>query len=90
LRFCRALIALRRTTPDLRSGAYASIAAPRDVWAWRRGERHLAAVNLGHEAATLEGIRGTILLGTESSRAGEIIDGRLRVPPNEAAIVACR
>jgi alpha-glucosidase len=90
LGFCRALIALRRTTPDLRSGAYAPIAAPPDVWAWRRGERHLAALNLGREAATLEGIRGTIVVGTECSRAGEIIDGRLRVPANEAVIVAFR
>jgi len=31
------LLALRRRTPDLHSGSYASLPAPDGAWAWRRG-----------------------------------------------------
>ena len=37
LTLARDLIALRRRTPELQTGAYASLAAPDGVWAWRRG-----------------------------------------------------
>ena len=63
LSFTRDLIALRRASPDLRLGAYEELPAPNDVWAWRRGEGTVVAVNLGRKAAELD-VRGRPLLTT--------------------------
>jgi hypothetical protein len=49
------LLARRRATTDLREGAYESVPAPAGVWAYRRGESTLVALNLGDEAAQFEG-----------------------------------
>jgi hypothetical protein len=46
------------------------------------------AVNHGDASATLSGGRGEILIGTKRSRAGERVDGGLRLDPWEAAILA--
>ena len=57
LHLCRDLIALRRETPDLRSGAYASMPSPAGVWAWRRGDGTVVAVNLSEEPVTVPSAR---------------------------------
>jgi alpha-glucosidase len=88
LHLCRDLIALRRDRRDLHSGAYDEIDAPEGVWAWRRGERTVVAVNHGDATATLSCGRGEILIGTKRSRAGEPVDGGLRLDRWEAAILA--
>jgi alpha-glucosidase len=82
----RALIALRRTTPDLHAGAYASIPSPAGVWAWRRGEGTLVVVNLSDEPAELDVADARILLGTEPTRVGEKLVGSLGLGPWEAVI----
>jgi len=88
LHFCHDLIALRRGSSDLRGGVYMTVSAPDDVWAWRRGRSTLVAVNLGKVSRTVPGVEGTIRLSTHRERAGEWIDGPLRLRPWEGVIVA--
>lgn len=87
LRFCRDLIAFRRTSEDLRRGAYREVPVPEGVWAWRRGERTLAAINFGSEGAVLDGCRGAIAVATDRSREGERVGGELRLGPEEAVVL---
>jgi alpha-glucosidase len=90
LHLCRDLIALRRETPDLRSGAYASLPAPAGVWAWRRGERIVVAVNLSGEAASLPLGPATIEIGTDRARDGETVEGDLDLGPWEGVVLLLR
>ncbi|HEV2785288.1 MAG TPA: alpha-amylase family glycosyl hydrolase [Solirubrobacteraceae bacterium] len=75
LAFYRALLALRRATPALHSGAYRSVSAPPDVFAFVReheGRRVLVALNFAPFARPLpaEGRGGRLLLSTHE-HAGE-------------------
>jgi len=90
LQLCRDLIALRRATPDLRSGAYASLPSPDGVWAWRRGEGIVVAVNLSGEAASLPLGPATIEIGTDRARDGETVEGDLGLGPWEGAVLLLR
>ncbi len=54
LSLCRDLLAARREREDLRSGAYASLPSPEGVWAWKRGDGHAVAINLGEAEATVD------------------------------------
>ncbi|HEX5936753.1 MAG TPA: alpha-amylase family glycosyl hydrolase [Actinomycetota bacterium] len=87
LHLCRDLIALRHGRADLRSGASAPVEAPAGVWAWRRGDSTLVAVNHGDEAATVPVPAGEILLGTERAQDGRRVDGSIRLEPWEAIVV---
>jgi glycosidase len=55
LSFTSDVIARRRASPDLRAGDYESLPAPRGVWAYRRGESTVVALNLSDEPAGFEG-----------------------------------
>ena len=68
LNLCRELLALRGREPDLRSGAYEQLDAPEGVWAFRRGDGHVIALNLSTADVGLA-LVGTVLLATD--RAGE-------------------
>lgn len=85
--FTRNLIELRRATPDLQLGAYASLDAGPGVWAWRRGEGTIVAVNMSERARVVRDVSGVVRLGT-TARAGEHVSGDLRLGPWEAAVVA--
>ena len=87
LNFTRDLIALRKELADLRSGPYAELPAPAGAWAWRRGDGVVVAINLGPEATEIDGVEGSIALGTRRGREGERVDGRLRLEPAEGAVV---
>lgn len=87
LSLTRDLIGLRDALPDLRSGAYASVAAPDGVLAYRRGDQTVIALNLGTEPATLDDITGAIRIGTRRERAEEIVSGPLTLAPAEGVIV---
>jgi alpha-glucosidase len=84
LSLCRDLIALRRGFVD---APYESLAAPAGVWAWRRGERVAAAVNLSDDDAAVSGLHGSVRIGTDRTRDGERVDGRLELRPWEGAVV---
>ena len=89
LSLTRDLIALRRRTPALQSGAYVSIPAPDGVWAWRRGEQVVVALNLSDDGAGVGAIDGRICIGSDRGRDGEVLSGTLRLGPWESAVVDC-
>jgi alpha-glucosidase len=88
LHLCRDLITLRRAREDLHSGASEPIASPEGVWAWRRGTGTVVAVNHGEAPSMLPLGAGEILISTERGRAGEPVDGAIRLDPWEAVVVA--
>ncbi len=83
---CRDLIALRRESDDLRTGSYAEVRASDDVWAYRRGDGFLVALNLGDADAAVP-VSGVVAVGTDRSRDGEAVDGTLALGPREGAVV---
>ena len=85
LRLCRDLIALRGEFVD---APYESVAAPPGVWAWRRGERVLVALNMSDAEAAVTGVHGAVRVATERARDGERVNGRLELGPWEGAVVA--
>ena len=88
LSFTRELLALRSAAPALQSGSYATVAAGPGVWAWRRGDSALVAVNLSDRRRIVRGVEGTIRLDTRQERNGEAVSGRLELEPWAGAIVA--
>jgi alpha-glucosidase len=87
LGFTRRLLELRRSTPELRLGSYATVAAAPGVWAWRRGEGCVAALNLTDRPQSVRDVQGTIRLDTGLARAGENVAGTLKLEPWEGAVV---
>jgi alpha-glucosidase len=63
LNFCRELIALRRGEEELVTGSYTPLETGRGVWAWRRGEGTVVALNLSDEEARID-LGGRVLLST--------------------------
>ena len=86
LNLTRDLIALRRAEADLRTGAYAEVAVDEGLWAYRRGDSMLVALNLGAGAARLAAA-GTIAIGTRRQRDGEAITGSLMLAAGEGAVL---
>jgi alpha-glucosidase len=87
LHLVRDLIALRRATPDLTTGAYATLPAPAGAWAWARGDGHAIALNLSDAPVVVDAVSGRIAIATDRARDGEAVDG-IRLGPSEAAVVA--
>lgn len=87
LHLTRDLVTARREIPDLRDGAYERVDAPDGVWAWRRGTSVLVAVNLGTADATLDGVAGTVRIGTDRTRDGQSGDGSLPLRAGEGVVV---
>ena len=87
LSLTRDLIALRRQNAALRLGGYDTIDAPDGMWAWRRGEQFIVALNMSDEPLALDGVRGTIRLGTDRHRDGEKVDETLTLQGWEAVVV---
>jgi alpha-glucosidase len=83
LNLTRALIALR---PEL-AGAYERLEAPGGLWAYRRGESALVALNMGGEPAELEGAEGEIALCTQRERDGEAVTGTLLLEPWQGVVL---
>jgi alpha-glucosidase len=95
LNLYKALIALRRSSPQLLAGAYEPVAAQGDILLYRRGGREdglLIALNLGAEPATVDstaiGFEAKIRLSTFLDRQGETVDGLLHLRGNEGVILA--
>jgi alpha-glucosidase len=88
LALARDLIALRRVTPDLSVGSYATQPAPDGVWAWRRGERHAVVVNCSDRDAevALDPAGGRIVVSTDRARDGEDFRNAIHLPGWEACI----
>jgi alpha-glucosidase len=86
LNLTRDLIGLRRAEEDLRTGAYAEVAAEGGLWAYRRGDGFLVALNLGADVASMPA-DGTIAIGTHRQRDSEAIAGSLLLAPGEGAVL---
>jgi alpha-glucosidase len=86
LSMTRALIALRRTHPDVARGAYTSIPTPDDIWAYRRGDRIVVVVSLGDTGCTVPA-SGTVAAATEPARVGERVEGDVRIGAWEGVVV---
>jgi alpha-glucosidase len=80
------LIAFRRGSADLATGAYRTLDAPAGVWAWSRGERTAVALNLSDEPASLSGPSGVVRIGTARGREGERVEGTAALAPWEGMI----
>jgi len=87
LNLCRDLIALRRRTPELRSGTYRSLPSPPGTWAWRRGAGIVVALNLSDEDTTMPLEPATILIATDRRRDGEQVRGELALDPWQGAVL---
>jgi alpha-glucosidase len=87
LTLARDLIALRRRSPDLVGGSYASLDGTDGVWVWRRGEGTVVAVNFSDDEVVLGDVEGTLALGTDRRRDGEVLGRGLRLRAWEAAVV---
>jgi alpha-glucosidase len=88
LHLVRDLIALRRSSADLREGAYETLPAPAAAWAWRRGSGTVVALNLSDEPAVVEGAEGSVAIATDRARDGERVAGALELAPWTGAVVA--
>jgi glycosidase len=86
---CRDLISLRRSTPDLREGAYLSLPSPQNMWVWQRGHHATVAVNFSNTEAVVgtQDIRGRIAIATDRNRDNEVVAGSLRLGPWQGAVV---
>lgn len=87
LSLTRDLIALRRSNPDLRLGAWTRLGAPTEVLAYRRGESTVVLLNLGGEAVDVPDVAGTVLIGTTRTRDAETVTGTLHLAPNEGVVL---
>jgi alpha-glucosidase len=87
LNLTRDLIALRRASGDLTSGAYERLEAPVAAWAYARGDGTLVALNLGGGDVELPGARAEIALCTQRERDGERVDGPLRLAAWQGAVL---
>jgi len=87
LHFVRDLIALRRATPGLHAGGYATLPAPAGAWVFRRGDGTYVALNLSDTQVTVEGLDGTVAIATDRARDGERIDGSATLGPWEGLVV---
>ncbi len=88
LSLCRDLISLRAAVPDLREGSYASVpGVPDGVFAYRRGERVLVALNLGSSVAAVHGVHGRIRIATDRSLDEQPVAGRLELAPGQGVVV---
>jgi alpha-glucosidase len=86
LHLVRDLIALRRAEPDLLGGAYTPLTASGDVWVYRRGSRHLVALNCGNEEEVIEA-SGTVAVSTLRERDGESVEGELVLAPRTGVVL---
>jgi alpha-glucosidase len=86
LTFVRDLIAVRRQSPDLRSGSYRQLPSPAEAWVWQRGRGTTIALNLSDASLHVPAVGGTIVISTTRSREGERVDGGLTLGPWEGAI----
>ncbi|HEX2050665.1 MAG TPA: alpha-amylase family glycosyl hydrolase [Actinomycetota bacterium] len=87
LTLTRALIALRKRSRDLASGAYRTMRSPDGTWAFRRGDATAVAVNLSPAAAPVDGIHGIVAVATDEGRAGERVSGTVELRPWEGLVV---
>ena len=88
LNLTKDLISLRRARTDLTVGGYAPIDTPEGVWAWRRGDRTIVALNHTGVSVEMPAGEGVVLLSTRRERDGERVADRIRLEPWEALVMS--
>lgn len=97
----RTLIGVRRESPALRRGSYATVTAPRDVFAYLReegDERRLVLLNFGDAKVRVElatALAGTaadagkanLVLSTDPTRPQEPLGKVVEVGPDEGLLI---
>lgn len=84
----RDLIALRRAVAALRRGPYSTHpASDATLWLWERGPEVLVALNFAASPRTVDGVTGTVAIGTDRTRDGATVAGSLVLGPYEGVIV---
>lgn len=86
LNLCRELIALRRETPDLRSGSYESLPLEGALWGWQRGDSTVVLLNLSESAEKVD-VDGEIVAATTLGRKGEKVRGKVALDAWEGLIL---
>ena len=87
LNLTRDLIALRRAVPDLHSGSYRTLPASAGAWAWSRGDGTVVVANMTDGEGRVEGVSGTVRIGSDRRRDGEAVEGTLQLRGWEAVVV---
>jgi alpha-glucosidase len=94
LNFYRALIKLRKATPELVAGSYAPVGTTGDLLAYRReydGNALLIVLNLGSDPISIGSdtmaFPGEVLLSTNLDRTGETVSGGLGLRGDEGLII---
>jgi alpha-glucosidase len=87
LHLCRDLISLRRSSNDMRRGAYRSRPVRDGLWIYRRGRRTAVALNFSDEVATVRRLKGRILLSTTRERDGQDVGGVFSLDGWEGVVV---
>jgi alpha-glucosidase len=97
LNLYRALIELRRVTPELMAGSYAPVATAGDLLAYKReyqGKALLIVLNLGAEpismGSDMMAFPGEILLSTNLDLTGGTVSGGLDLRGDEGVIIRLR
>jgi alpha-glucosidase len=90
LHFTQDLIKLRGQLPSLQTGAYQPVACGDSVWAWRRSDDTLIAINFSHHHHEVRDVTGEVVLGTVRSREGEPVTGLLHLGPWEGVVVRAK
>jgi alpha-glucosidase len=85
--FTRALIDLRRNSPDLSLGDYRSLTTAPGVWAWRRGASTTVVLNMSDTDAAIEIAPGRVALSTDRRRDDETVDGSFEVGAWQGAVI---
>jgi alpha-glucosidase len=88
LNLTRTLLAFRRATVAVQLGGYVALPSPLGTWVYRRGDAITVALNLSDAKTTVDCGDGSVVLGTERSRGGEVVSGRLDLRPWEGVIVS--
>lgn len=88
--FMRNLIALRRREENLSLGGYRVFPTrAQELWAWRRGNQHVVAINFSDQTHYIDNIHGTIQLSTDRSRDHKKVKEKLLLKPWEGIIIRC-
>jgi len=87
LHLTRDLIALRRSSADLRRGAYKSRVPHNGLWVYRRGRRTAIALNFSDEEATVRRLKGRVLISTTRQLDDQDVGGAFSLGPWEGVAV---
>ena len=87
LHLCRDLIALRKEHRDLTAGTYSRRSSPDGVWAYKRGQRFVVALNMSDDEVKVSRLRGTIRISTGRDRDGQSFSGGLELGGWEGVVV---